>query len=80
MSHYRARRKSFILLLLVLILILGVCCLTTYDSSVDLLVPVFLMLSAPLIACARLKQAPDRCASSAPGPYFPAAPDRAPPA
>jgi hypothetical protein len=80
MSLCTARRKSFLLLLLVLILIVGICCLTTYNSSVDMLGPVLVMLFVLLAVCSRSRPTWAECAISPLGPYLPAAPDRAPPA
>jgi len=80
MSLCTARRKSLVLLLLVLILIVGICCLTTYNSSVDMLAPVLVMLFVLLAVWSRPRPTWAECAIPPLGSYLPAAPDRAPPA
>lgn len=79
MSHCTARRKSLALLLLVLILVVGICCLTACNSSVDVLAPVLVMLFVLLPVSYNSRPAWTDCAIPALGPYLPAAPDRAPP-
>ena len=80
MSDCTAKRKSIGLLLLVLFLIVGICCLTTYNSPVDLLAPVLVTLLVLISSRANSRTEWPNHAISALDPYLPAAPDRAPPA
>jgi hypothetical protein len=80
MSLCPAKRKSLVLLLLVLILILGICCLTAYNSSLDMLAPVIVMLFVLLAVCRRSRPTWAECEIPPLGPYLPAARGRAPPA
>jgi hypothetical protein len=81
MRYSSARQKTLVSLLLVLILILGICCFTTDNSSVELLIPTFAFLFV-LLADPR-PSTPGWQQYAVPplvGPYIPSAPDRAPPA
>ncbi|HEX4166780.1 MAG TPA: hypothetical protein VHZ55_15045 [Bryobacteraceae bacterium] len=80
MSRYSAKQKSLASLLLVLVLILGICCFTTQNSSVDLLVPAFVFLFVLLVDPRHAAPAWRECAAPTLEPYTPAAPNRAPPA
>ena len=46
MNYYSARQRSLVSLLLVLVLLLGICCFTTHNSSLDLFLPAFVLLFA----------------------------------